>query len=104
MQNQCKSCDGAEPCSNEDRSTKKVSFKDDMVVTAMDIVAGVLTEAKLLWKDKLMGKDIARSRKSVNSNRLEDYDDDFKLFKGDVTRSVVNGIPSIEFFIGCINS
>ncbi|MBA0732721.1 hypothetical protein Gogos_016793 [Gossypium gossypioides] len=69
-----------------------------MVVTTMDIAANASKESKLLWKDKLTGKGIVGSRKSVNSNRLEDDDDDFKLFKGDVTRSVVNGIPSIEFF------
>ncbi|KAK5819009.1 hypothetical protein PVK06_023965 [Gossypium arboreum] len=61
----------------------------------MDIAANASTEARLLWKDKLTGKGIAGSKKSVNSNRLDDDDDDFKLFKGDVTRSVVNGM---EFF------
>ncbi|MBA0848906.1 hypothetical protein Goshw_008593 [Gossypium schwendimanii] len=87
---------GVEPCSNENRGTNKVRFKDDMVVMTMDIAVDSPTKVMLSWKDRLMGKGIFRSRKSINPNGLED-NDDFELLEGDVTRSIVNKIPSIQF-------
>ncbi|MBA0729545.1 hypothetical protein Golax_025593 [Gossypium laxum] len=87
---------GVEPCSNENQGTNKVRFKDDMVVMTMDIAVDAPTKVMLSWKDRLMGKGIFGSRKSINPNGLED-NDDFEILEGDVTRSIVNKIPSIQF-------
>ncbi|MBA0734115.1 hypothetical protein Gogos_018060 [Gossypium gossypioides] len=67
-----------------------------MVVMTMDIAVDAPTKVVLSWKDRLIGKGIVGSRKSINPNGLED-NDDFELLEGDLTRSIVNRILSIEF-------
>ncbi|MBA0814392.1 hypothetical protein Gohar_020224 [Gossypium harknessii] len=50
----------------------------------------------LSWNERLVGKDLVSSRRGIIAIAVE-VEDDFDFIEGDITRSIVNGIPSIIF-------
>ncbi|MBA0678131.1 hypothetical protein Goari_019493, partial [Gossypium aridum] len=54
-------------------------------------------EPTLSWKDKLVGKGQSDSKKTVEF-LYSKGDDDFEFCEGDIRKSAINGISSIEFW------
>ncbi|MBA0630293.1 hypothetical protein Godav_002408 [Gossypium davidsonii] len=50
----------------------------------------------LSWNERLVGKDLVSSRRGIIATGVE-VEDDFDFIEGDITRSIVNGIPLIIF-------
>ncbi|MBA0584006.1 hypothetical protein Gorai_014840 [Gossypium raimondii] len=82
----------------EDHNTKKVRFKDGFDVVAVDMVVDTdpSPSMDMLWKDKLLGVGLAGSVKEFIESD-EGSGGDHILFEGDVIRSIVNGISTIDF-------
>ncbi|MBA0712414.1 hypothetical protein Golax_011518, partial [Gossypium laxum] len=50
-----------------------------------------IVEPVLSWKDKLLGQSSKANRSGLEEGN------DFNLMEGDIQKSIVNGIPSIDF-------
>ncbi|KAK5825702.1 hypothetical protein PVK06_020561 [Gossypium arboreum] len=85
-----------DPFPDGDRNTKKVRFKKgfDGEVAAM-AVDSYLT-LNLSWKDKLLGRETVISGPDCNVFN-EGSESELKLLEGDVSTTMVNGIPTIAF-------
>ncbi|MFQ6626443.1 hypothetical protein Gotur_004576 [Gossypium turneri] len=66
---------------------KKLSFKDLVSGVNNEMVVDFFPILEVSWRVKLLG------REAPNSGR----DEDFEFLNGDVVRSMVNGIPVINF-------
>ncbi|MBA0861409.1 hypothetical protein Goshw_027583 [Gossypium schwendimanii] len=62
------------------------------VVMAVDLVP----DPPLSSKERLVGKGPIGSRREIAITGVE-VEDDFDFVEGDITRSIVNGIPLIDF-------
>ncbi|MBA0832896.1 hypothetical protein Goarm_017252, partial [Gossypium armourianum] len=62
------------------------------IVMAVDLVP----DPPLSSKEKLVGKGPIGSRREIAITGVE-VEDDFDFVEGDITRSIVNGIPLIDF-------
>ncbi|PPD68656.1 hypothetical protein GOBAR_DD34464 [Gossypium barbadense] len=76
---------GDDSRSTEDRNTKKVIFKEHNGDVAVDMVVDLDPILTLSSKDKLLGKCVA------------DFGEVVVGSDGDVTRSTINRIPTIDF-------
>ncbi|KAG8486302.1 hypothetical protein CXB51_019644 [Gossypium anomalum] len=52
---------------------------------------------KISWKDKLLGINPGAIDKEELGSHSADADDDLEFIEGDIYRSIVNGIPAIDF-------
>ncbi|MBA0828704.1 hypothetical protein Goarm_013347 [Gossypium armourianum] len=89
--------------SADDLETKKVRFKEDGGIMDVEMIEdsgspsnGSDSPAKASWKQMLLGK-----RKHNQDERLQsvgkDSDGDFEFLEGEVSKTMVNDIPTIEF-------
>lgn len=79
----------------EDSNTKKVRFKDTDAALEDVMVVDPLPVSPLSWKDKLLGKD---NLNQDHKNEVQLAADSFFLSNQDVKKSIVDGVPSIDFF------
>ncbi|MBA0725307.1 hypothetical protein Golax_021903 [Gossypium laxum] len=77
----------------DDPNTKKVRFKESEDNPEEVMVVDPTPAPSLSWKDLLMGNKIIEQKVDSGSQQSEE---DFSLTEGDVKKSVINGIPSIE--------
>ncbi|KAH1091413.1 hypothetical protein J1N35_018670 [Gossypium stocksii] len=77
--------------SPEDLITKKVRFKESEVITDDGLAAEDYNSRK---KDMLLGKDTSALHDTNGGHFLVD---NFSFSEGDVKKSIVDGVPSIEF-------
>ncbi|KAK5803079.1 hypothetical protein PVK06_030720 [Gossypium arboreum] len=70
-----------------DPNTKKVRFKDVIAVDSTPV-------PPLSWKDMVLGKGSTVSNGESDSNAANEV---FSFLEGDVKKSIVNGIPAIDF-------
>lgn len=81
---------------DNDRNTKKVRFKDNLVEDDISMDGDPAPEENLSWKDKLLGG----SSGELSPNRIafsEGSDIDFELLEGDVNKTILDGVPAISF-------
>ncbi|MBA0826552.1 hypothetical protein Goarm_011388, partial [Gossypium armourianum] len=88
--------DGDEVQSIEDSSTKKVRLKEQRVDSDVAMIVDPTPNPSLSWKERLVGKGPIDSRKGSVVTRLG-VEDNFDFMDGDITISIINGIPSIVF-------
>ncbi|KAH1031252.1 hypothetical protein J1N35_043426 [Gossypium stocksii] len=86
--------DGKDFSNAKDSSTKKVRFKDTDVAADDVMVVDPLPVSSLSWKDKLLGK--GSLDQAVNTED-QSAADGFLLSDQDVKKSLVDGVPSIDF-------
>ncbi|PPS18211.1 hypothetical protein GOBAR_AA02364 [Gossypium barbadense] len=72
---------------NENHNTKKVRFKGLEEDMSKDMAMDLSSVPAMSWKDNVL------ERGSFDSI----YEEDFSFMEGDITRSTVNGIPTINF-------
>ncbi|MBA0682268.1 hypothetical protein Goari_023999, partial [Gossypium aridum] len=91
------SCNGGdEPRSFEDRITKKARFKEGNCEEGVDMVVDLEPKPTLTWKDKLLGEGLSGS--SIRESIVKvGMDEEFVLLEGDMVKSIVNGITTINF-------
>ncbi|MBA0816433.1 hypothetical protein Gohar_001098 [Gossypium harknessii] len=82
---------GSRESSVEGLIPNKVHFRDKDGNGGNDMVMDLSAEQIISWKDKLVGQS-----SKFNRNGLEEKED-FDLVEGDIQKSIVNGIPSLEF-------
>lgn len=82
---------GSMDCSIDGLTPKKVWFKDKDEDSNKDMVVDQPAEPTISWKDKLFGNS---PKYTINKSVV---DNDFDLMDGNVKKSVVNSIPSIDF-------
>ncbi|KAH1046331.1 hypothetical protein J1N35_037115 [Gossypium stocksii] len=89
--------DGDGSWTKADRNTKKVYFKEgiDKEVTDMLVESGL--SLGVSWKDKLLGIKSGVFDKEKLGPSSADNDEDLEFLEGGVHRSIVNGIPAIDF-------
>ncbi|MBA0821913.1 hypothetical protein Goarm_018741 [Gossypium armourianum] len=82
--------------SNVDRNTKKVRFKDMGDDSAENMVVDTALASEISWKDKLLGR---KNTGSLASSKISDgaTDVDLKFEDGDILKSTINGILTIDF-------
>ncbi|PPR95640.1 hypothetical protein GOBAR_AA25035 [Gossypium barbadense] len=80
-----------------DRITKKVRFKGGTDEEAMNMMVESDSSPKLSWKDKLLGTKSGVSDKEELGSSSVDSDEDIEILEGNIHRSIVNGIPAIDF-------
>ncbi|PPS06388.1 hypothetical protein GOBAR_AA14260 [Gossypium barbadense] len=93
--------DVGDPRSIEDRTTKKVRFKDGLEDDSVDMIVDSVISPTPSWKDKLLGGESAsfELERDVSAVGVDDgCNGDFDLLTDDVQISIVNGIPAIHFF------
>ncbi|KAK8363579.1 hypothetical protein V6Z11_A03G174200 [Gossypium hirsutum] len=84
------------PSFSENRSTKEVHFKDHNTNEGIDMVVDDEPKSTLSWKDRLLGNLASGSKELGTQIRFGD-DDEIELMDKDITRSMVNAIPTIDF-------
>ncbi|KAH1131559.1 hypothetical protein J1N35_002937 [Gossypium stocksii] len=89
--------DAEDSRSDADRITKKVHFKEDNGKEATDMVVESEPRPKISWKDKLLGNIFGASGKVELGAPSVDADEELEFLEGDIHRSIVNGIPAIDF-------
>ncbi|KAA3460126.1 reverse transcriptase [Gossypium australe] len=80
-----------------DRNTKKVRFKEGTAEADTNMTDELAPSPKISWKDKLLGTNPDVSREEEVNPGGGTNEDDIEFLEGDIQRSVVNGIPAIEF-------
>ncbi|MBA0583886.1 hypothetical protein Gorai_014727 [Gossypium raimondii] len=85
-----------DPQAFEDQNTKKVRFKEGKKDKAIDMVVDLDAVPTLSSTDKLLGKRVVGIEKTNVVSGIG-VNEDFDFLEGDVTRSIVNGIPVIGF-------
>ncbi|KAK5792686.1 hypothetical protein PVK06_033803 [Gossypium arboreum] len=89
--------DGDKARSDADRTTKKVHFKEGNGEQDTDMVVDSGSSPMISWKDKLLGVNPG----AIDNEKLESpsavTDVDLEFFEADIRRSIVNGIPAIDF-------
>ncbi|MBA0583969.1 hypothetical protein Gorai_014804 [Gossypium raimondii] len=88
--------DGDEVQSIENSSTKKVRLKEQRVDSDVGMVVDPTPNPSFSWKERLVGKGLIDSRNGSVVTRLG-VEDNFDFVDGDITISIINGIPSIVF-------
>ncbi|MBA0678274.1 hypothetical protein Goari_019628 [Gossypium aridum] len=77
-----------------DLNTKKVRFKDSKTIPDVEMVVESTSAPTLSWKDMVLGKGFTESKES---STVHSTNGDFSLLKGDVKKSMINGILTIDF-------
>ncbi|KAA3453419.1 reverse transcriptase [Gossypium australe] len=80
-----------------DRNTKKVHFKEGTAEADTNMSVEPAPSPKISWKDKLLGTNPNTSRGEELNPCGGTNEDDIEFLEGDIQRSVVNGIPAIDF-------
>ncbi|MBA0707581.1 hypothetical protein Golax_019615 [Gossypium laxum] len=93
MDSLCGSSDNRENLPG-DLNTKKVRFKDSKTIPDVEMVVESTLAPTLSLKDMVLGKGFTESKES---NTVHSTNGDFSLLKGDVKKSVINGILAIDF-------
>lgn len=88
---------GGDSRSDVDRTTKKVHFKDGIVEENNDMLTESSPVPSISWKDKLLGVNTDALNKNGLIHHEDCTDEELDFLEGDVHRSIVNGIPSINF-------
>lgn len=70
-----------------DRNTKNFSFKDLDPEANSDMVVDSTPTLRMSWREKVLGQGISGSG----------WEKDLEFLGGDITRTIVNGIPTINF-------
>ncbi|KAH1081117.1 hypothetical protein J1N35_020878 [Gossypium stocksii] len=81
---------------DSDHNTKKVRFKENVVVDDNSMAVDPDQQPFMSWKDKLLGSHGAGSV-SISAATSVGNDSDFELLEEDVNKSIINGIPAIKF-------
>ncbi|PPD96613.1 hypothetical protein GOBAR_DD06369 [Gossypium barbadense] len=89
--------DGDGSRTDVDRNTKKVHFKERNGEGITDMLVESGPSPILSWKDKLLGNKSGASNKLGLDNSGAGADEDLEFLEGDIHRSIVNGIPAIDF-------
>ncbi|KAA3466981.1 GroES-like zinc-binding alcohol dehydrogenase family protein [Gossypium australe] len=89
--------DGGGSQSEADRNTKKVRFKDGTNDEDTDMLSDPRTSPRISWKDKLLGSTSRRSDEEVLGFLRISNDEELEFLEGDIRKSIVNGIPAIDF-------
>ncbi|MBA0880033.1 hypothetical protein Goshw_026815 [Gossypium schwendimanii] len=79
-----------------DRNTKKVHFKYLNLDSDMEMVDGLSQTPKLSWKEMLLGEG-SHDQRGGKSIDISNEDEEFDLLDGDIEKSTVDGISSIDF-------
>ncbi|MBA0570163.1 hypothetical protein Golob_003847 [Gossypium lobatum] len=79
-----------------DRNTKKVHFKYLNLDSDMEMVDGLSQTPKLSWKEMLLGEG-SHDQRGGKSIDISNEDKEFDLLDGDIEKSTVDGISSIDF-------
>ncbi|MBA0731152.1 hypothetical protein Golax_020607 [Gossypium laxum] len=87
-----------DPQASEDRNTKKVRFKEGNKDKAIDMVVDLDAVPTLSSRDKLLGKRVVGIEETNVVSGIG-VNEDFDFLEGDVTRSIVNGIPNQMYSI-----
>ncbi|MBA0711280.1 hypothetical protein Golax_010478, partial [Gossypium laxum] len=80
-----------------DRNTKKLIFKEVNDEAVTDMLVELRMTPNLSWKDKLMGNGTGNIGKMAMKNFVVGVDEDLEFLEDDINRSIVNGIPTIDF-------
>ncbi|MBA0861342.1 hypothetical protein Goshw_027009 [Gossypium schwendimanii] len=80
----------------KDGSTKKVHLKEQCVDLSVFMAVDLVLDPPLSLKERLVGKSPIGSRRENTITTVE-MEDDFDFMEGDITRSIVTSIPSIDF-------
>ncbi|PPR97085.1 hypothetical protein GOBAR_AA23581 [Gossypium barbadense] len=80
-----------------DRNTKKVCFKEGNGEEITDMLVESGPSPKLSWKDKLLEDSSRTSVKLALDISGAGADEDLEFLEGNIHRSIVNGIPGINF-------
>lgn len=78
------------------RSTKKVRIRGDNEGSDEEMLPAPADPPPRSWKDRLLGSGIGDGAKSVRAANMFDKDE-FVLADFDIIRSIIDGMPSIEF-------
>ncbi|PPR87700.1 hypothetical protein GOBAR_AA32989 [Gossypium barbadense] len=89
--------DGDKARSDADRTTEKVRFKEGNGEQDIDMVVVSGSSLMISWKDKLLGVNPGATDNEKLESPSAVIDDELKFFEGDIQRSIVNGIPAIDF-------
>ncbi|KAK5837166.1 hypothetical protein PVK06_012976 [Gossypium arboreum] len=89
--------DGDKARSDADRTTEKVRFKEGNGEQDTDMVVVSGSSIMISWKDKLLGVNPGATDNEKLESPSTVIDDELKFFEGDIQRSIVNGIPAIDF-------
>lgn len=73
-----------------DPNTKKVCFKDSKPNLNVKMVVDLILTPILSWKDMVLRKGSTDSKRVSDLNFVDEV---FSFVKGDVKKSMVNGIP-----------
>ncbi|KAK5845720.1 hypothetical protein PVK06_001930 [Gossypium arboreum] len=82
--------------SDRDWNTKKVRFKEGIEREIATVGVDFYLTLNLSWKDKLLRGGAVISSMVCN-DPSEGNESDFELLEGDVSTTMVNGIPAIVF-------
>ncbi|KAK5836832.1 hypothetical protein PVK06_012634 [Gossypium arboreum] len=77
--------------------TKKVHFKEGNGEEVTDMMVEPGPSPKRSWKDKFLGIKFRASDKVKLGSSSADADEDLEFLEGEIHRSIVNGIPAIDF-------
>ncbi|KAK5825962.1 hypothetical protein PVK06_020856 [Gossypium arboreum] len=82
---------------DDDPNTKKVRFKEDNNGEITDMLVETRASSSISWKDKLLGTNPGDLNKVGVVSSGFSVDVDLEILEGDIHRSMVNGIPTIDF-------
>ncbi|MBA0734213.1 hypothetical protein Gogos_018154 [Gossypium gossypioides] len=82
--------------SDGDQNTKKVRFKEGIDGEVATMVVDSYLSSNLSWKDELLGGRAVIFGMACN-DPSEGSESDFELLEGDVSTTMINGIPAIVF-------
>ncbi|KAK5841946.1 hypothetical protein PVK06_004272 [Gossypium arboreum] len=83
-------------CVSATTATKKVRLRNSEESRDVDMETIKETRKSLSWKDRLMGLGFYQNETLTNAAEAEE-DEDFELSTDDMERSIINGVPSINF-------
>ncbi|KAH1091521.1 hypothetical protein J1N35_018778 [Gossypium stocksii] len=79
----------------DDRETKKVKFKEGDGDRDVEMIEDLDSHSKISWKQMLLGKRACKQGERLQFAR-NDSAYEFDFLEGDVKKTMVNGIPTIE--------
>ncbi|KAK5771901.1 hypothetical protein PVK06_048157 [Gossypium arboreum] len=89
--------DGDGSWTDVDHNTKKFHFKEGNGKEITDMLVESGPSLILSWKDKLLRNKSGASNKLGLDNSGAGANEDMEFYEGDIHRSIVNGIPAIDF-------
>ncbi|PPR86037.1 hypothetical protein GOBAR_AA34654 [Gossypium barbadense] len=89
--------DGDGSWTDVNHNTKKFHFKEGNGKEITDMLVESGPSLILSWKDKLLRNKSGASNKLGLDNSGAGANEDMEFYEGDIHRSIVNGIPAIDF-------